>query len=153
MSPTRVVVALIALLLIGGAAFLWFSPYLTGEDYLKDFFLHQLEQNLGRKIDVHRIKLVLFPRVRLELTQVTIHDRNPEKILLSAKKLDLVLRLIPLFRKQVVGKRLLIEEPTLTLRRDQSGHWNVLDREKPVPASDDEALEMMGRIFRIEKPP
>ena len=100
--PYRVVVALIALLLIGGAAFLWFSPYLTGEDYLKDFFLHQLEQNLGRKIDVHRIKLVLFPRVRLELTQVTIHDRNPEKILLSAKKLDLVLRLIPLFRKQVV---------------------------------------------------
>jgi uncharacterized protein involved in outer membrane biogenesis len=150
-SPTRVVVALIVLLLIGGAAFLWFSPYLTGEDYLKDFFLHQLEQNLGRKIDVHRIKLVLFPRVRLELTQVTIHDRNPEKILLSAKKLDLVLRLIPLFRKQVVGKRLLIEEPTLTLRRDQSGHWNVLDREKPVPASDDEALEMMGRIFRIRE--
>ncbi|HEX8750906.1 MAG TPA: AsmA family protein, partial [Nitrospira sp.] len=119
MSPLRVVVALIALLLIGGAAFLWFSPTLTGEDYLKDFFLHQLEQNLGRKIDVHRIKFVLFPRIRLELTQVAIHDRNSETILLSAKKLDLVLRLIPLLRRQVVGKRLLIEEPTLTLRRDR----------------------------------
>ncbi|HET9574938.1 MAG TPA: AsmA family protein, partial [Nitrospira sp.] len=151
MSPTRVVVALIALLVIGGAAFLWFSPYLTGEDYLKDFFLHQLEQNLGRKIDVHRIKLVLFPRIRLELTQVAIHDRNSEGVLLSAKKLDLVLRLIPLLRKQVVGKRLLIDEPTFTLRRDRTGHWNVLDRENPLPASDDEALQMMSRIFRIRE--
>lgn len=151
MSPTRLVVTLIALLLIGGAAFLWFSPYLTGEDYLKDFFLQQLEQNLGRKIDVHRIKLVVFPRVRLELTQVVIHDRNSENILLSAKKLDIVLRLVPLLRKQLVGKRLLIEEPTLTLRRDRSGHWNVLDRENPIPASDDEALQMMSRVFRIRE--
>jgi uncharacterized protein involved in outer membrane biogenesis len=101
-SLTRVVVALVALLVIGGVAFLWFSPYLTGEDYLKDFFLHQLEQNLGRKIDVHRVKLVLFPTIRLEMTQIVIHDRDQEGVLLSAKKLDLVLRLVPLLRKQVV---------------------------------------------------
>src|SRR6188508_2454000 len=67
-SLTRVVVALLALLVIGSIAFLWFSPYLTGEDDLKDFFLHQLEQNLGHKIDVHRVKLVLFPTIRLEMT-------------------------------------------------------------------------------------
>ena len=151
MSPTRVVVALLVIVLIAGTAFLLFSPYLTGEDYLKNFFLHQLELNLGRKIDVHRIKLVLFPSIRLELTQIAIHDRSSEKILLSAKKLDLVLRLVPLLRKQVVGKRLLIEEPVLTLRRDRSGHWNVLDRENPIPASDDEALQMMSRIFRIRE--
>jgi uncharacterized protein involved in outer membrane biogenesis len=146
-----VVVALIVCLVVGGVAFLWFSPYLTGEDYLKEFFLHQLEQNLGRKIDVHRVKLVLFPKIRLEMTQIVIHDRNQEGVLLSAKKLDLVLRLVPLLRKQVVGKRLLIEEPMLTLRRDRSGHWNVLDREQPIPASDEEALQMLTRIFRIRE--
>ena len=151
MSLTRVVVALIALLVIGGVAFLWFSPYLTGEDYLKDFFLHQLEQNLGRKIDVHRVKLVLFPTIRLEMTQIVIHDRDQEGVLLSAKKLNLVLRLVPLLRKQVVGKRLLIEEPMLTLRRDRSGHWNLQDRDGPIPASDEEALQMLTRIFRIRE--
>lgn len=151
MSGFRFAVVFIVILLIGGIAFLWFSPYLTGEDYLKTFFLHQLEQNIGRRIDVHRIKLVLFPRIRLELTQVAIHDRHSDQILLSAKKLDLVLRLIPLLRKQVVGKRLLIEEPVLTLRRDRSGHWNVLDRANPIPASNEEALTMLGRIFRIRE--
>jgi uncharacterized protein involved in outer membrane biogenesis len=146
-----VVVALVVLLVIGGVAFLWLSPYLTGDDYLKEFFLHQLEQNLGRKIDVHRVKLVLFPKIRLEMTQIVIHDRNQDGVLLSAKKLDLVLRLVPLLRKQVVGKRLLIEEPILTLRRDRSGHWNVLGREQPIPASDEEALQMLTRVFRIRE--
>jgi uncharacterized protein involved in outer membrane biogenesis len=148
---TRVVVALITLLLIGGGAFLMFSPYLTGDDYLKDFFLQQLEQSLGRKIDVHRIKLVLFPRIRLELTQVAIHDRNSEDVLLSAKKLDLVLRFLPLLRKQVVGKRLLIEEPTLTLRRNRSGHWNLLDQVVQGGTADQDAVQTISRIFHIRE--
>lgn len=147
----RVVFALIVVLLISGVAFLIFSPQLTGDDYLKDFFLQQLEQSVGRKIDVHRIKLVLFPRIRLELTQVAIHDRNSGDILLSAKKLDLVLRLLPLLRKQVVGKRLLIEEPILTLRRDRSGHWNLFDQVVQGGSADERAVQTFGRIFRIRE--
>jgi hypothetical protein len=135
---------------VGSVAFLWLSPSLTGEDYLKDFFLHQLEQNLGRKIEVHRIKLVIFPTIRLEMKDISIYDRNAKSVMLSAKKLDLVLRLVPLLRKQVVGKRLLVEDPTFTIRRDGSGRWN-LDRDNPLPADDDEALQMMTRIFRIRE--
>ena len=151
MVRTRAVIALIVMLLIGGGAFLMFAPYLTGDDYLKDFFLQQLEQSIGRKIDVHRIKLVLFPRIRLELTQVAIHDRNSDDVLLSAKKLDLVLRFLPLLRKQVVGKRLLIEEPTLTLRRNRSGHWNLLDQVVQGGAADEDAVQTISRIFRIRE--
>lgn len=147
---TRVVVALITILLIGGGAFLIFSPYLTGDDYLKDFFLQQLEQSLGRKIDVHRIKLVLFPRIRLELTQVAIHDQNSEDVMLSAKKLDLVLRFLPLLRKQVVGKRLFIEEPTLTLRRNRNGHWN-LDQIIQGGSADQDTVQTISRIFHIRE--
>jgi uncharacterized protein involved in outer membrane biogenesis len=148
---TRVVVALIAVLLVGGGAFFIFSSYLTGDDYLKDFFLQQLEQSVGRKIDVHRIKLVLFPRIRLELTQVAIHDRNSDDVLLSAKKLDVVLRFLPLLRKQVVGKRLLIEEPTLTLRRNSSGQWNFLDQVAQGKSADPDAVQTISRMFRIRE--
>jgi uncharacterized protein involved in outer membrane biogenesis len=148
---TRVAVALIVILLIGGGAFLMFSNYLMGDDYVKDFFLQQLEQSIGRKIDVHRIKLVLFPRIRLELTQVAIHDRNSDDVLLSAKKLDLVLRFLPLLRKQVVGKRLLIEEPTLTLRRDRTGHWNLFDQVAQGKGADPDTVQTISRIFQIRE--
>jgi uncharacterized protein involved in outer membrane biogenesis len=148
---TRVAVALIVILLIGGGAFLMFSNYLTGDEYVKDFFLQQLEQSIGRKIDVHRIKLVLFPRIRLELTQVAIHDRNSDNVLLSAKKLDLVLRFLPLLRKQVVGKRLLIEEPTLTLRRDRTGHWNLFDQMAQGKGADPDTIQTISQIFQIRE--
>ena len=148
MVRTRVVVALIAILLVGGGALLMFLP---GDEYLKNFFLQQLEQSIGRKIDVHRIKLVLFPRIRLELTQVAIHDRNSDDILLSAQKLDVVLRFLPLLRKQVVGKRLFIEEPTLTLRRDRAGHWNLLDQVAHGGSADQDAVETISRIFHIRE--
>lgn len=151
MVRTRVVVALITILLIGGGAFLVFSTYLTGDDYVKEFFLRQLEQSIGRKIDVHRIKLVLFPRIRLELTQVAIHDRNSEGVLLSAQKLELVLRFLPLLRKQVVGKRLLIEAPTVTLRRDRNGHWNFLDQVAQGEGVDQDTVQTISRIFRIRE--
>jgi hypothetical protein len=150
-SRTRVVFAFIVLVVVGGITFLLLSPYLTGDDYLKDFFLRQIEQNLGRKIDVHRVKFTVFPSIRLELSEVVIHERNSDQIFLSAKKLDLVLRFVPLLRKQVVGKRLTIEAPTLTLRRNAAGHWNVLDRANPIPASEDEAIQLMTRMFRIKE--
>ena len=153
MVRTRVVGALIVIVLIGVVGLFISLSYLTDEEYFKDFFLQQLEQSVGRKIGVHRIKLVLsdFPRIRLELTQVVIHDRNSDDVLLSAKKMDLVLRFLPLLRKQVVGKRLLIEEPVLTLRRDRSGHWNLLDLVVQGGSFDREAMQALGRIFRIRE--
>ena len=132
-------------------AFLSFSSELTGEDYLKNFVLQQLEESLGRKIDVHRVKVVLFPRIRVELAEVVIHDRDSDQVVLTAKRVDLVLRLIPLLRKQVVGKRLLIEEPTLTLRRNESGHWNVLDGVRDRVATDQRTMDMMARVFMIRQ--
>src|SRR6185436_541496 len=125
--------------------------FLPGDEYLKNFFLQQLEQSIGRKIDVHRVKLVLFPRIRLELTQVAIHDRNSDNVVLSAQKLDLVLRFLPLLRKQVVGKRLLIEEPILTIRRDRSGHWNLLDQVAQGEAADQDTVQTLSRIFHIRE--
>ncbi len=86
MSPIRLVVALITLTVVGSVAFLWLSPSLTGEDYLKDFFLHQLEQILGRKIEVHPIKLVIFPTIRLEMKDIGIYDRNAKSVMLLARR-------------------------------------------------------------------
>lgn len=141
----------VVFLLVLGATFLLFSRSLTGQDYLKDFFLRQLEQSIGRKIDVNHIKFVAFPRVRLELSDVVIHDREPEQILFQAKRIDIVLRLLPLLRKQVVGKRLLIEGPHLTLRRDKDGHWNFPPPSPDSASQDDATMQALGRIMRIRE--
>ncbi|MBX3330221.1 MAG: AsmA-like C-terminal domain-containing protein [Nitrospira sp.] len=150
-SHLRLSLVIVLTFVVLAVAFLSFSRELTGQDYLKDFVLEQLEESLGRKIDVHRVKFVIFPRIRVELADVKIHDPESEQVVLTAKRVDLVLRLLPLLQKQVVGKRLLIEEPTLTLRRNEGGRWNVLDGLSGQADADQQTMDMMARTLMIRE--
>ncbi|ULA65251.1 MAG: hypothetical protein LZF86_190554 [Nitrospira sp.] len=150
MSRLRLFLVIALALAVSAGAFLIFSNTLVGEDYLKEFVLQQLEETLGRKIAVHRVKFVIFPRIRVELSQVAIHDPHSDEVMLSAKRIDLVLRLLPLLRKQVVGKRLLVEDPVLTIRRSEAGHWNILDNANQAE-TDQRTLDMLTRVFMIRE--
>lgn len=141
---------MLALVILAGT-FLAFSRELTGQDYLKDFVLEQLEESLGRKIDVRRVRFILFPSIRTELIDITIHDPRSEQVVLTAKRVDLVLRLLPLLKKQIVGKRLLIEEPMLTLRRNEGGRWNIFEEANSQADTDQETMDMMARTFRVKE--
>ena len=147
----RLVFLGLLIFIVLAGAFLAFSRELTGEDYLKDFVLEQLEESLGRKIDVHRVKFVIFPRIRVELSEVVIHDPQSAQVVLTAKRVDLVLRLLPLLKKQIVGKRLLIEEPTLTLRRSERGRWNILDGGNEQAEIDQQTMGLMARTFMVRQ--
>lgn len=151
MSRFRLGLLIILSLMIMVGSFLAFSRELTGQDYLKDFVLDQLEESLGRKIDVGRVRFVMFPSIRAELFNVAIHAPQSDQVVLTAKRVDFVLRLIPLLKKQVVGKRLLIEEPMLTIRRNEGGHWNVFDEERAQADTDLGTMDMMARTFRVKE--
>lgn len=150
-SRLRLAFLIIVGLVVLSGVFLSFSRELTGQDYLKDFVLEQLEESLGRKIDVHRVKFVLFPGIRVELSQVAIHDPQSDHVVLTAKRVDLVLRLLPLLKKQIVGKRLLIEEPTLTLRRNERGRWNLFDGLDAQVETDQYTMDLMSQTFMVRQ--
>lgn len=151
MSRLRLALVIVLTFVVLTVVFVSFSRELTGQDYLKDFILEQLEESLGRKINVHRVKFVIFPRIRVELADVKIHDPESDEVVLTAKRVDLILRLLPLLKKQVVGKRLLIEEPTLTLRRNEGGRWNVLDGLSGQADTDQQTMDMMARTLMIRE--
>ena len=99
-------------------------PLLYDPEQVRVFFLQQLEENLGRKIDIGEARLEFFPRPRVDLHDVTVWDLDPTKVFLRARRVDIVLRLLPLLNMEVVGKRLTIENPQIELRRDHTGQWN-----------------------------
>ncbi|NGZ60102.1 MAG: hypothetical protein CV081_06330, partial [Nitrospira sp. LK265] len=151
MSRLRLAFLIILALGVLAGAFLSLSRELTGQNYLKNFVLEQLEESLGRKIDVRHIKLVIFPGIRVELSEVAIHEPRSDQVVLMAKRINLVLRFLPLLKKQIVGKRLLIDEPTLTLRRDESGRWNLPDGLNRQAGTDQQTMELMARTFMIRE--
>lgn len=111
------------LALVTGGVFL-LRP-LTGHDYIQDFFLYQIEQNIGRKVEVRVVRLVIFPSIRLELKDAVVYEPDGRTVFLKAQRIDTVLRFWPLLQRQVIGKRLLVEHPIIELRRDPAGVWNV----------------------------
>ncbi len=150
-SRLRLAFLSILVLIVLAGTFLAFSRELTGQDYLKDFVLEQLEESLGRKIDVHRVKFVVFPGIRVELSEVVIHDPQSAQVVLTANRVDLVLRFFPLLKKQIIGKRLLIEEPKLTLRRNERGRWNILDGVNGQADTDQQTMALMARTFMVRQ--
>jgi hypothetical protein len=112
----------ILLLAVGILAF----PLLYDPNAFKQLLLDQVEQQIGRKIEVGEARLEVFPRIHLELSDVVIRDADPSYVFFRAKRLDLVLRAYSLLRQQIVGKRLVIEHPRVELRRDAEGQWNFL---------------------------
>ena len=69
MKRLRVVVLLVFGVLILGLLFLLYSRELTGIDFLKQFFLQQIEASLRRKIEVERVKLVVLAMLTCESLQ------------------------------------------------------------------------------------
>jgi hypothetical protein len=117
-------IGLILVILIGLVVLLF--PILSNPEQLKTLIIQQVEAGLGRKIDVGEASLELFPRPRLTLSRVVIHDIDPSQVFLKARQFDLVLRSTPLLRMEIVVKRMNIEQPQITLRRDRAGQWNLL---------------------------
>lgn len=132
------IIGLLAAIIVGAIIFLLF-PFFAGSDYigpehLKEILLTQIEQNFGRKVEVGRVRLKLFPRIQLELSDLTVYELDSSRPFLKARHADFILRFLPLLRKKVVGKRLFIDQPELFIRRNQHGQWNFLDvPDSPAP--------------------
>jgi uncharacterized protein involved in outer membrane biogenesis len=118
------VLSVVALILLAVAG-LFLVRSTSGRDYVKDFFVHQIEQNIGRKLEVGMVRIVLFPGIHLDLRDVTIYEPDGQRVFVKAQRIDTVLRLLPLLRRQVIGKRLAIDGPEITLHRTAPGSWNV----------------------------
>jgi hypothetical protein len=119
----RGVLLLLSCGIIGGlaAATYVFPP----PERVKQWVLQQVSAQIGRRIEIADVRLLVLPRLRLELSGVAIHDVEPTRVFFRARRVALSLRVLSLLQRQIVARRLLIEEPEIELRRDAGGNWNV----------------------------
>jgi hypothetical protein len=126
-------------------------PLLSDPDRLKALILQQVEASIGRKIEVAEATIELFPRPHVELSRVVIRDLDGSQVFLKANRFDLVLRSTPLLRMQVVVKRLYIERPQMTLRRDRTGQWNFLTPGSGKAGQDVALGNPLGLVMLIQE--
>jgi len=135
----------IALSIFGVGIFLFlsihylFDPRLYQESLQKTFTLH-----LQREVSFGKAKMNLWGGVGVALEDFRVRDRSLTFDLFRSKKLILTARLLPLLKREIKWKRIILDRPVLRLVRDKNGRLNLSD----APLNGEELKSAQQRILQ-----
>jgi len=106
----------------------------------REYLLQQAEKAVGRQIEVQNIKVNLWNGIGIRFENFSLADdpafsSNP---FVQAKSLQANVRLLPLLRKDVQVKRLILHEPGINIIRNKQGVYNFASLGKPDKKKDKE---------------
>ena len=117
--------AAIVVLLVAIVAFVaaTFNP----NDY-KPELVKLVKDQTGRTLAIPgEIRLTFFPRIGADLGQLSLSEPRSEQLFASARQVRVSVALLPLFSRQVVVDRLLLDGLSVKLQRDRQGRFNFDD--------------------------
>ncbi|HXX56453.1 MAG TPA: AsmA family protein [Thermodesulfovibrionales bacterium] len=117
-----VLIAFILVLLLGLSLFV--KSYLKSEK-LKALIIPRAEEFTGRKVNIDEIRVSLFKGIVVK--GIALKERNGETDFITAKEFILDYRLMPLLRKQLVIKRIELDSPSLSVKKEKGGKYNFSD--------------------------
>lgn len=120
-----VVVVVLALLL----------PFIIDLNRYKEPIISAAEDALGRKVDFEELELSLLGGLGVTLQNLEIASREGFSAgpLLKLDALDVNVKLLPLIRKEIAVKRVVLDRPAIIIERNQSGALSIDDLIAPDP--------------------
>ena len=103
----------------------------------KDRILHQVEQTLGRKVEVGEIGVTVWGGIGARLTQFRLAD-DPDfstDAFVQADDLQVNVALWPLLSREIQVSRLILNSPQIQLIRDAHGRFNFTSLSQTATAS------------------
>ena len=94
----------------------------------KPELIQLVKDQTGRTLAIPgEIRLTFFPRIGADLGQLSLSEPRSEQAFASARQVRVSVALLPLFSRQVVVDRLLVDGLNVQLRRDRQGRFNFDD--------------------------
>lgn len=126
------IIIFIAAITIGAIfASAWFyaSYQLSRLDSSKESITKTLEEKLNRAVAYETVKasLTLRDGLSLRFTNVVITEKDRSSEFLNIKNAFLRVKIIPLLRNRLVFREVVLNQPTVSLKRDSAGVLNIAD--------------------------
>ena len=118
---TIVIVALLA----GGA--LAILGKLLHLDSYKDQLLAEMQQSLHRTVTYEKGSYSLGLGPALTFTKVAVRENGSSDNFITADKITFRIALLPLLKKRIVFREVVIENPVISILRDKNGLFNISD--------------------------
>lgn len=130
MRRVLIVIAVIVVVVIAGAAI--FVATFNVNKY-RGTIQAQLEQHLGRPVQLGDMHLKLFPP-SITVQNIVIADDprfSSDTPFVKANELDVSVKLFPLLHKDVQIRSLNLQKPTVSLIKNKAGQWNFASLGRP----------------------
>jgi uncharacterized protein YhdP len=140
---------LIPILIMGMIGYL-FIHYFLDPNLYKNVLRETLTNTLGREVSIGKVRISLWGGVGMTFEDFRIKDRSLSSDLLQSKRLILKVKLLPLLKKEVKWRRIVLEGPILHLRRDRNGRFNMVDTPltaKGLKASQRKMIQTLSTLF------
>jgi uncharacterized protein involved in outer membrane biogenesis len=143
-KKTLILVGIAALILLALAFVL---PAIVNVDRYRPQVISYLQAKTGKQVEIGRLALTLFPvAIHIDHFGVKNPPIFPHGYVVQVARIDAVLSVGALLRRQVVIKSLLLEDPVLNLTSDPDGPWNF---ENPQPEISQNTFPL-GVISRVQ---
>jgi len=106
----------------------------------KGYLIEQAEGALGRKISVDQVQATIFSGIGARLTNFAMAD-DPTYAsgdFVRAKDLQIIVKFLPLLRKSVQVKQVILHDPVIQIVRNRDGNFNFSTIGKKAKAKKDE---------------
>jgi AsmA protein len=131
-------IAVAALLVLALAVIAFVAATFNPNDY-KPELVKLVKEQTGRTLAIPgTIQLTFFPRIGADLGQLSLSEPRSEQVFAAARQMQVSVALLPLFSRQVVVDRVVVDGLTLKLVRDRQGHYNfddLLPKEAAAPGT------------------
>jgi uncharacterized protein involved in outer membrane biogenesis len=123
-------------------------PVLLNADRYRPRVISYLEEKTGRKIEVGRLAVTLFPGVAIHVDDFGVKSPSlfPPSYIVKVAQIDAQLDVRALLHRRLVIKSLVLEQPIINLVSDPDGPWNF---ENPGAKNTPGAL-LFGVVSRVE---
>ena len=126
-----------------GAFVLISIHHLLDPNVYRNILQKSLTTSLEREVSIGEAKIDLWGGVGMAFEDFRIKDRSRAFDLLQSKKLTLRVELLPLLKREVKWRRIVVDRPTLRVVRDKNGQFNIFSN---GPLTGDKRQETQKKI-------
>lgn len=125
-SRRKIAVWVIAIAACFLVALLLLAPLFFNVDPYRPQVIAFFEENTGKKVEIERLALTLFPKLMLHIYGFRAKSPPlfPPSYILKVAQADAAIDFWPLLHRRVVIHSLVLEDPEINLVSDPDGPWN-----------------------------
>jgi uncharacterized protein YhdP len=133
-------------IIVVGAFVLVSINYLLDPNIYRNILQKSLMTAVDREVSFGKAKIYLWGGVGISFEDFRIEDRSRAFDLLRSKRLILRVKLLPLLKREIKWKRIIVDRPTLHFIRDKNGQFNISSGN---PLTGEKAKETEKKILEV----